>query len=91
MAEKGLSWGSWAVSRWASSATAVLVSDSSYVRWEGSTEPHLNSDFQQRNLFHKRLSRSSRRVPWLMNPTRNYEVEGSSPGLAQWVKNRALP
>ena len=24
---------------------------------------------------------------WLTNPTRNYEVAGSIPGLAQWVKN----
>ena len=28
---------------------------------------------------------------WLTNPTRNHEVSGSVPALAQWVKDLALP
>ena len=28
---------------------------------------------------------------WLTNPTRNHEVAGLVPGLAQWVNDAALP
>ena len=30
-------------------------------------------------------------VQWLTNLTRNHKVEGSIPGLAQWVEDLTLP
>jgi len=45
---------------------------------------------QKINMFN-----SSSGVPvvaqWLTNPTRNHEVAGSVPALAQWVNDLALP
>ena len=43
----------------------------------------------QMNLYIKQ--RSSHRSSVETNPTRNHEVSGLIPGLAQWVKDPALP
>ena len=37
------------------------------------------------------INQSSWRGAEEVNPTRNHEVAGLIPGLAQWVKDQALP
>ena len=53
----------------------------------------MRSNYEKRWL--KVHSESFKGVPimakWLLNPTRNHEIAGSIPGLAQWVKDLALP
>ena len=39
----------------------------------------------------KMISGVSLVAQWLMSPTRNHEVVGSVPALAQWVKDLVLP
>ena len=54
----------------------------------------LNYSEIQNQVQKKPLRKSSPGVPivaqWLTNLTKNHEVSGSVPALAQWVKNPAL-
>ena len=58
-----------------------------FTRWEDVLKKKKMKTF----FFKTKNFRSSHCGAMETNPTRNHEVEGSISGLAQWVKDPALP
>ena len=58
---------------------------------------HFNKTFKNKKKRNRRSNIKKRFfgvlivAQWLTNPTRNHEVSGSTPALAQWVNDPALP
>jgi len=50
-----------------------------------------NCTGQMLSFFNKHWAGVPVMAQWLTNPTRNHEVSGSIPDLAQWVNDLAFP
>ena len=65
----------------------VIKSQEKRTKEEGKKKPNINKS----KTIKKMTVRSSHHGSVEMNPTRNHEVVGLIPGLAQWVKDPVLP
>jgi len=80
----------WKLNNWENSGDNTGNGNQKDLIWEAGNDPEWDIQVDT-----KQLEIRNSRVPvmnqWLTNPTSIHEDAGSIPGLAQWVKNPALP